>query len=288
MEKDEHQAITEPGTRRVSLKKIGSDEFVAVEDQVCTEEPLEINLLLGQGRARRRHNLAVTMRTPGQDEDLALGFLFTEGVIHGMGDVIAVKKKEAVRSAGQAGNVVEVHLQPGLQVDLDRLSRHFYTSSSCGVCGKGSIELVQQHISYLLRPGYPRVDRDILFGLPGQLRSRQAIFSATGGIHAAALFRPDGQLLAVREDVGRHNALDKLLGHALYRETLPLQEHLVLVSGRASFELVQKCLMAGVPILAAVGPPSSLAIELADAYGMTLIGFLKKGQANVYCGAERF
>lgn len=285
MEKNKYQA--DSGTRQVFLKRLGSEGLRAVEDQVCMEEPLEINLILGQGADRHRRNLAVTMRTPGQDEQLALGFLFTEGIINGYSDVLEVKRISGQGFKDGPMNILEVHLAPSLELDLARLSRHFYTSSSCGVCGKGSIELVCQHISFLLRPGFPRIDRRTLFSLPEQLRSEQSIFSATGGIHAAALFRPDGQLLGISEDVGRHNALDKLIGEALSRGEIPLREHVVLVSGRASFELVQKCLMAGVPILAAVGAPSSLAIELADTYGMTLIGFLKKARGNVYCGAER-
>jgi len=276
------------GTQIIPIRKLQENQQVVVEDLVCIEEPLEINLISGKGAARRRHNLAVTMRTPGQDEYLATGFLFTEGIIDRMEEIIEL---EAIKDRRQAqktlSNTIEIQLHPDKDVDHERLSRHFYTSSSCGVCGKGSIELVQQHISYLLPAQQPKIDCKVLSELPALLRKDQALFGATGGIHAAALFDPTGQLLDVQEDVGRHNAMDKLIGKALTLQQIPLQQHMVLVSGRTSFEIVQKCLMAGVAVLASVGAPSSLAVELADAHGMTLIGFLKEKACNIYCGAER-
>ncbi len=254
-------------------------------DQLATEEPLEIQIRYGKLDARQRKSIAITMRTPGHDEELALGFLFTEGLIFHARDVVDIHA--AGKTKDQDSNYVIVDLHPDIEPDLAQLDRHFYTTSSCGVCGKTSIEALQTNIRYDLPPALPKINSSQLIQLPDILRQAQEIFGNTGGIHAAGLFNPKGELLSIREDVGRHNALDKVIGLAFQQKNLPLNEQILLVSGRASFELVQKSLMAGIPILAAVGSPSSLAVELAEEYNMTLVGFLRDKRFNVYCGIER-
>ncbi|MGB1243259.1 MAG: formate dehydrogenase accessory sulfurtransferase FdhD, partial [Chitinophagales bacterium] len=213
--------------------------------------------------------------------------LFAEGIISSYNDVLQVRYGDDAQTVDLQGNVVIVTLQPTVKVAIEKLDRHFYTTSSCGVCGKASIELVQSHTCYYLPPNTPKIPTKTFLLLPQKLRQEQTLFENTGGIHAAALFDKEGNLMYLCEDVGRHNALDKLIGKALQEGKIPLKDSIVLVSGRASFELIQKALMAGIPILAAVGAPSSLAVELADTYGMTLIGFLRNQQFNVYTGVER-
>jgi FdhD protein len=250
------------------------------------EEPLEIRVRFLDGEEPVERSISVTMRTPGNDIELACGFLLTEGIVH------AAEEIESVAHAGQPlsaeyHNIIRVTLREGTRVDFERLQRHFYTSSSCGVCGKGSIEAVRTVGDVQLAVGAPKVTGVALRGLVATAREAQRVFASTGGLHAAALFTPDGALQSVHEDVGRHNALDKLIGEAMRHGKLPLSDSIVLLSGRASFELVQKALIAGVPVLAAVGAPSSLAIELAQSFGMTLVGFLRDDRFNVYCGGER-
>jgi FdhD protein len=257
------------------------------EDLLAVEEPLEIKLAFGPAGQRQQRSLAVTMRTPGQDEELALGFLFTEGLIGKAADVTEMRHLAQAQVPEARDNILLVELAASIAVDYERLSRHFYTSSSCGVCGKSSIELVEGVSCYYPSKGLPLVAREIILQLPKQLLGQQALFECTGGIHAAAAFDDQGQLIALREDVGRHNALDKLLGAALAAGQIPRRDHIVMLSGRLSFELVQKAAMAGVPIMAAVGAPSSLAVELAQEHGMTLIGFLRGERFNIYCGEER-
>lgn len=227
------------------------------------------------------------MRTPGNDVELALGFLFGEGIIDGA---------EAVTGAAPCGppapgsglrNVVRIELRAGVALDLDRLKRHFYTTSSCGVCGKSSLDALQIGVGQSLAHDNSRFDRAMLADLPQTLRGAQSVFESTGGLHAAALFDTCGELVAVREDVGRHNAVDKVVGERLVAASLPAAGHGMLVSGRASFELMQKTLRAGVPLLAAVGAPSSLAVDVAARFGMTLVGFLREGRFNIYAGRER-
>ena len=257
-----------------------------VEDRVAVEEPLEIRLAQGD----RVQRLAVTMRTPGHDAELAVGFLAGEGVVRRAEDVTDVAHTPL--QGGMADpNVVVVRLAAGVRFDARRLERHVYTTSSCGVCGKTSLEAVGAIRGPDL-PAGPTLPADVVHRLPATLREAQAGFEQTGGLHAAALFTGAGDLVRVREDVGRHNALDKLLGSFLLegqadglRPAPP--ESVVLVSGRASFELVQKTVVAGLPVLAAVGAPSSLAVDLADESGMTLLGFVRDGRFNVYAGAGR-
>jgi FdhD protein len=253
-------------------------------DAIAVEEPLEIRILKdgiapgdpaqngGTGRP-----ISITMRTPGNDSELALGFLHGEGMLRAPGDVIDV------RPCGPTGNVVRVTVRADLPLDLERLNRNFYTTSSCGVCGKSSIEAVTASA------GLQRVDSDlvvreaVLRGLPRALQASQEGFAETGGMHAVGLFTADGMLLASREDVGRHNAMDKLVGAALRDGQLPWKDRVLLLSGRASFELIQKAMMAGAPVVAAIGAPSSLAVELAESAGITLVAFLREAGCNVYC-----
>lgn len=275
------------GTVSRTILKANQEDFAMQEDLLAQEEPLAIQLAYGKGDQRTRKTLAVTMRTPGDDMDLVLGFLFTEGMITRAKDVLQMRYVTGQLDETAQENSLLVDLHPDLNVDMERLNRHFYTSSSCGICGKASIEMVQTISSFLLPKGQPTVDMSLLFSLSQKWEGQQTLFAQTGGIHAAALFDTDGQLQLMREDVGRHNALDKLIGAALKIGKVPLSDSIVLVSGRAGFELVQKSVMAGVPILAAVGAASSLAVELAEEQGMTLVGFLRKERGNVYCGAER-
>ena len=281
-------APTDNGSiRHFDIERIGGDEAGSLADAVATEEPLEIRLAYSRSDGRRaQQSISVTMRTPGNDEELAAGFLFTEGIIHRRADVTSIAPCGPPAPNGLI-NVVRVELVDDVSVDLERLERHFYTSSSCGVCGKTSLDAVAVQGHYEPRAAAMPIAATVLCGLPESLLRQQAVFEQTGGLHASGLFDSTGEILAVREDVGRHNALDKLIGRALLRDELPLSEFGIVVSGRASFELMQKAMMAGVPILAAVGPPSSLAIELAEEFGMTLVGFLKADKFNIYAGAQR-
>jgi FdhD protein len=267
--------LARPGSTGARVYRVAAGEVEERSDELATEEPLEISLL----QEGRRRTVAVTMRTPGSDPELALGFLFAEGVI---------RRRDEVRRADlSTPNVVEVELVDGLpEPELAGLERHFFATSACGVCGKAGLEALELRITEPLPPG-PEVSPQVLAVLPERLREAQGLFATTGGLHAAALFDLQGNLLAVREDVGRHNALDKLIGWALGEGLPPLAGHLVLVSGRSSYEILQKCLVAGVPIVAAVSAPSSLAVELADRFGVTLIGFLRGDRFNIYSGAGR-
>lgn len=256
-------------------------------DLLAAEEPLEIRLGYEAAGGQRQHRtLAITMRTPGHDEELAAGFLLTEGIIRQKADLLGIRPCPDVQKPEEAGNVVRAELAAHVQVDFPALTRHFYTSSSCGVCGKTSIAAVQTASCPVL-PAQLRVAAAIIHQLPARLRAAQAGFEQTGGQHAAALFTATGELLSLREDVGRHNALDKLIGAALLAGELPLHQHILLVSGRASFELVQKAAAAGIGILAAVGAPSSLAAQAAEKFGMTLLGFVRDNRYNVYCHGSR-
>ena len=249
-------------------------------DALAAEEPLEIRV---DGRA-----LAVTMRTPGHDVELAHGFLLTEGVIGDREDVATARYCDSVDDSGRnTYNVLDVALAPGVPAPDDSVERRFYTTSSCGVCGKASLDAVRTRTRYAPGEDPVRVSSEVLVGLPDTLRAAQAVFESTGGLHAAGLFRPDGTLVVAREDVGRHNAVDKVLGHALLAGGVPASGTVLMVSGRTSFELTQKAVMAGVPVLAAVSAPSSLAVEMARETGMTLVGFLRGRSMNVYAGTER-
>ena len=244
-------------------------------DTLVVEEPLEIRL---SGRP-----LSVTMRTPGDDFDLVAGFLYGEGVVRAADDILAMRYCADTDTL----NVVEVTLADGVEPPEVSVERSFYTTSACGVCGKTSIDAIRQRTRYDVGADPTCLDPGVLARLPDTLREAQRVFERTGGLHAAGLFDADGTLLAMREDVGRHNAVDKVVGWALKDKRLPLTGHVLLVSGRASFELTQKALLAGIPALAAVSAPSSLAVDLAEEAGMTLIGFLRGPSMNVYAGAGR-
>lgn len=268
------------GIRHFNINRIEQGELSSMTDLLVEEDPLEIRLEYGDQSQRIRQPLAVTMRTPGNDVELALGFLFTEAIIGKTEDVSGVL-------ASPEANRVTVALSAGLTVDPARLDRHFYTTSSCGVCGKGSLEMVESVSCFYPRPGFPELSVDVLSTFPEKLESAQSLFDVTGGIHAAALFDAGGELILLREDVGRHNAVDKLIGAAFQQAQLPLRDHILVLSGRIGFELVQKATMAGIPVIAAVGAPSSLAVELAEAGDISLVGFLRHDRMNVYCGMER-
>ncbi len=254
-------------------------------DSLACEEPLEIRVVAEHNGGRTRHSVAVTMRTPGHDFELAAGFLFSEGVIEAGQAIWRIDYCEDGAQAEEQ-NIVEVFLNPGVPFDPERYSRNVYTTSSCGVCGKTSIDMVRSTCVALSQDDLA-VEPGRLTRLHESLLAAQPVFQRTGGLHAAALFDRQGELYRLREDVGRHNALDKLIGSSLLERSLPASDRLLLVSGRASFELVQKAAMAGIPLLAAVGAPSSLAVELAREVDMTLVAFLKADRFNVYSGARR-
>jgi len=252
------------------------------EDVVIVEEPLEIQVALPGEGTTEIFPVAVTMRTPGHDEELALGFLYTEGLIDDPQRFAC-----GLRIERPSPNEARVILPPEIRIDRQRLTRHFYITSSCGVCGKAAIEAVFVQGFPPLPEEEPVIPIGLLYDLPRRLREAQVLFRRTGGLHAAALFDPEGRLLYLREDVGRHNAVDKVIGAALREGCLPLGRALMLVSGRAGFEIAQKTLRAGIPILAALGAPSSLTLELAQAVGMTVVGFLREGGANIYTAPWR-
>ena len=268
-------------TERRRVLRIRSGAQSTRPDTLVAEEPLEIRL---NGRP-----LAITMRTPGDDFALAAGFLVSEGVL-GRAEEVAniVYCAGATADGANTYNVVDVHLAPGVPVPDITLERNVYTTSSCGLCGKASLDAVRTTARWPIADTPPvRVTPALLSTLPDQLRAAQRVFDRTGGLHAAALFSPAGELLDLREDVGRHNAVDKLIGRALQSGRLPLSQSILLVSGRASFELAQKAVMAGIPLLAAVSAPSSLAVDLAAEAGLTLVGFLRGASMNVYAGEQR-
>lgn len=269
----------------VQIVKITANSREAVPDLLAVEEPLEIRVGFGSLTERQQKSLSVTMRTPGHDFELVLGFLFTEGIIHSFDQVESIKYCEDVGHAEEKENVVRVELKPDVQLDFQKLQRNFYTTSSCGVCGRSSIEAVKMVCAKVHYTG--QVRSDILHSLPDKLQEAQRVFEYTGGLHASGLFNLQGELVLLREDVGRHNALDKVIGAMLLKNEVPLSGYILLVSGRTSFELVQKAALAGISFLAAVGAPSSLAVNLATDCGITLVGFLRDGRFNIYSGAER-
>jgi FdhD protein len=257
-----------PATVRVPIGKVAGRVARMQEDLLAVEEPLEIRV--------GSRSLSVTMRTPGHDSELAAGFLFAEGIVGSASQIQAI--------ANPSPNTVVVELSPDAKIKDPPSQRGFVMTSACGVCGKESLEALAANQCPVLPPSGLKIDAAVVHRLPHQLRRRQDVFEGTGGLHAAALFNPQGELEALREDVGRHNAVDKLVGQALLGFRTPLRDSVMLVSGRASFELVQKALMAGIPLLAAVGAPSSLAVAEAARCGLTLIGFLRNGSFNVYSG----
>jgi len=268
---------------KVSRRRDGATR--SRKDAVAVEEPLEIRLLTAGPAGTERHNVAVTMRTPGHDFELAAGFLFGEGILQ---ERVALDELTYCQGDDpQQYNIVEARLHPDASFDPSLLNRNFYTSSSCGVCGKASLEAVEVRGCDTLAGNGVQVEAAVVEGLPRVLRDGQRTFDRTGGLHAAGLFQPDGTVLAIREDVGRHNAVDKIVGRAFLEGMLPLSEHVLTVSGRTSFEIMQKALSAGIAVVVAVGAPSSLAVDLAIRFGMTLVGFAKDNGFNVYANRHR-
>lgn len=268
---------------KTRVRVVESGRMRVRPDSLATEEPMEIRLIAGE----TRQTVAVTMRTPGADFELAAGFLYGEGIISSRDEIKKISYcVDPDVDAEQQYNIVNVELRGNRDYDLRSLERHFYTTSACGVCGKASLEQLELRGCPVIAPG-PEVSAETIYSLPEKLREAQGLFDATGGLHAAALFGADGKLLALREDVGRHNATDKLIGWALMENRLPLSENVVMVSGRSSFEILQKCLTAGVPIVCAISAPSSLAVDVARQFGITLVGFLRNERFNVYSAPER-
>ncbi|NQY08957.1 MAG: formate dehydrogenase accessory sulfurtransferase FdhD [Flavobacteriales bacterium] len=270
----------------IQISKVTTSSVDEADDLLVVEEPLEIQLGYGPENDRKQKSISVTMRTPGHDFELTTGFLFTEGIINIYADVNTIKYCVS-KTPEENGNKVKVELKPNVDVDIERLSRNFYTTSSCGVCGKASIEAIETLDCPIMLPNQPVFKGETIHDLPNILRTHQTVFEHTGGIHAAALFHSSGEMIAMREDVGRHNAVDKLIGSQLFDNKTPLSDCLIMVSGRASFELIQKSVMAGIPILAAVGAPSSLAVDLANKFNMTILGFVRDNRFNIYSGKAR-
>jgi FdhD protein len=273
--------------KHVSVQRIENNRTSSFLDTLSVEEPLEIRLSYGSNSERIQKNISVTMRTPGNDIDLAIGFLFTEGIITSFEDIqdaFAIK----MNCLSQKQNIVQVDLKEGFTPNLMQTDRNFYTTSSCGVCGKSSIQSIKTVSPFgnLMRPQI-QIRASVFYQLPEKLRIAQSDFESTGGLHASGLFNIQGDLILLTEDVGRHNALDKLIGRSLANQSLPLNEHILLLSGRASFELIQKAAMAGISIIASIGAPSSLAVELAAEFNITLLGFLKENRLNIYHSSEQ-
>ena len=267
-----------PGIREFGIHRFSSVDPPASDlDQLAVEEPLEIILCFRRRGMLVRKPISITMRTPGQDQELAVGFLYTEGILHRRIDIEAIKQ--------EADSSVSVTVAGDL--DLSRLERHFYTSSSCGVCGKTSLQALRMNREIRLDRSRPKHSVEFLLRIPSLVREKQAIFEHTGGLHGAALFDPDRELLRICEDIGRHNAVDKLVGAELLAGRSDFSDLLLFVSGRAGFELAQKSIMTGIPFMVAVGAPSSLSVELAREYGSTLVGFLRENRFNLYAGTER-
>jgi FdhD protein len=295
-----HDAQTGVAGRSVleaSVEKVTGGTSRWAQDSLAIEEPLEIQLGYGPRDSRQTKSISVTMRTPGNDFDLAAGFLMTEGVVHDANDIEDIAYVDHLNGEpGQnpdadglkvvsKGNAVRVRLAPDVQVSIANLQRNFYTTSSCGICGKASLLALQTVCPPRVKNNFS-IGAQLLYTLPDRLREAQGLFDRTGGLHAAGLFDSAGRLLAVREDVGRHNAVDKLIGSEFLADRTPLRDRLLLLSGRASFELLQKALMGGLPMVASVGAPSSLAVQVAREFGIILIGFLRDNHFNIYHGAE--
>jgi FdhD protein len=292
---------------RIAIEKVAGETSSPAQDNVAIEEPLEIQLCYGPAEARAVKSITVTMRTPGNDSELAAGFLLTEGVVRDAADIISVinpledgsggdlvienkeessTKSQSILPPSSRMNVVRVELAPDVVVNLSTLERNFYTTSSCGICGKASLLALRS----VCPPRYANsfsIQAEVLHAMPERLRDAQRVFEQTGGLHGAGLFDANGKLLMLREDVGRHNAVDKLLGSQFLADLIPMRDKLLLLSGRASFELLQKAVMAGVPMVAAVGAPSSLAVQVAREFDVILVGFLRNNRFNIYHGVDR-
>jgi FdhD protein len=291
---------TNPLVRTAEIFRMKRGEIATLQDAVAVEEPLEIQLAYGAIDDRKVKSISITMRTPGNDDELAAGFLMTEGVVRDATHITSIRTPFAAETlprngggamqvalpAGLRSQVIRVELLPEVEVSMSTLERNFYTTSSCGVCGKASLLAIRTLCPLPQRDNF-MIHSDILSTLPQQLQPVQEAFKKTGGLHAASLFTANGELHSIREDVGRHNAVDKLLGEAFLQDAVPLRNHLLLLSGRASFELLQKAVMGGIPMVAAIGAPSSLAIEVAREFSVTLVGFLRPESFNIYSAPKR-
>ncbi len=278
--------MIKPPVSPAEVIKFKGNESSFHHDLLAVEEPLEIRLGFGPINSRGQKIISVTMRTPGHDFELALGFLFTEGIIKSKDAILQIKYCTDAQTSENHYNIVRVELHEKVSVDLEKLQRNFYTTSSCGVCGKASIDAIHT-LCDTHQNNDIVIKNTLLYRLPELLRKHQNVFEHTGGLHACAIFNEKGILKICREDVGRHNALDKLIGAAMGSNQIPLSNYILLLSGRASFELIQKAAMAGIPIVAAAGAPSSLALQLAKELNITLIGFLKADRFNIYTGKQR-
>jgi FdhD protein len=272
--------------KQFKIVKITYNDSRDEADNLAIEEPLEIKLTYGSLQNRTVKNVSVTMRTPGNDAELATGFLFTEGIIKSVSDITYVYHN-TIACAENKQNTIQVDLKEDITPNLQSSERNFYTTSSCGVCGKGSINAIRTVHHVDQQQGDWQIDNELLYRLPQVLQKHQAVFADTGGLHASALFNLEGELLLLREDVGRHNALYKLIGATLNAGMIPLSKSILLLSGRASFELIQKAAAADITLVAAVGAPSSLAVELAQEFGITLVGFLRNQRFNIYSAPKR-
>jgi len=271
----------------VEISKVRAGVPESLADSVAVEEPLEIRLGYSTPDGRATRSISITMRTPGNDRELAAGFLYTEAIISKAANIASIETCGPPAPDSGNHNVIRVDLAAGVEVDLGRLQRHFYTTSSCGVCGKTSLDALRVGGAVALDSSEQSFSRQVLIRIPDALREVQHTFDKTGGLHAAAAFNSSGDLITVMEDVGRHNAVDKVVGSLLLNNGLPASTLGLMVSGRASFELMQKTLVAGMPLLAAVSAPSSLAVQLAQEFNMSLIGFLRGDTFNIYAGEER-
>ena len=267
--------------RHIKITRVNEKGILETNDQLAVEEPLEIQMMYGSAGNRITKIISVTMRTPGNDEELATGFLFTEGIINNKNQVTKIQ------SDREDGNKVMVILCDTTVPHLQTADRNFYTTSSCGVCGKSGIDAIKTVSMYAQQEDTMKVSATVFYRLPIALKKQQELFASTGGLHASSLFDVDGNLLLLREDVGRHNALDKVIGACFFNNHLPLDNTILLLSGRASFELIQKASMAGIKIIASIGAPSSLALQAAEEFGITLIGFLGKEKFNIYSAGHR-
>jgi len=274
-------------SQSIEISKFGDAGMTLKNDDVAVEEPLEIQVSSAGADGAAAKSISITMRTPGADRELAVGFLFTEGIITAADQVVSVRHYGETDPDSGLQNTVRVEIDPDVDLHLDRLQRHFYTTSSCGVCGKASLDALRVSGQSSLAAHQTPFAAKLLTDMPDIVRGQQPLFSKTGGLHAAAIFGSDGEIAIVKEDVGRHNATDKAIGALFSAGKLPANQMALLVSGRASFELMQKALVAGIPLLAAVGAPSSLAVQMAKEFNMTLVGFLRDGSFNIYAGSER-
>ncbi|MAH52231.1 MAG: formate dehydrogenase family accessory protein FdhD [Candidatus Pelagibacter sp.] len=272
---------------KYNITKLKGSKKEEAQDHISVEEPLEMSLKFKKGINWNIENISITMRTPGNDEDLISGFLYNERIIENINEIEKVEKKGEIVGNYNIQNKIEATINNTNNLDIGKIKRNFVTNSSCGVCGKTSLDSIEVIKTKKIALSFPKIDYNIILKTPEFLRSNQSEFSKTGGIHASALINTKGQVIAIREDVGRHNALDKLIGHALKNKIIKPENQFIACSGRLNFELVQKALMSDIGLMAGVGAPTSLAIDLAKRFNMTLVGFVKSDSINIYCNKNR-